>query len=141
MVIADTSLWIEYFKGGDEPARAALRKLIRTEQVVLVGVVLAELLQGCRSSHEAHTIISNLTALPFLEAGFSTWKRAGELSASLQQKGVTLPPLRPHHRRSCLGTSVSGVYVRCPRQTHSRPETVRATTFVGGAISLSPTSL
>lgn len=91
MVIADTSLWIEYFKGGDEPARAALRKLIRTEQVVLVGVVLAELLQGCRSSHEARTIISNLTALPFLETGFSTWKRAGELSASLQQKGVTLP--------------------------------------------------
>ncbi|MBI2884445.1 MAG: PIN domain-containing protein [Candidatus Methylomirabilis oxyfera] len=91
MVIADTSLWIEYFKGGNEPARAALRTLIRTEQVVLVGVVLAELLQGCRSSEEADTILSNLAGLRFLETSFSTWKQAGELSASLRRKGVTLP--------------------------------------------------
>lgn len=91
MVIADTSLWIEYFKGGDEPARAGLRTLIRTEQVVLVGVVLAELLQGCRSSEEADTILSNLAGLRYLETGFSTWKRAGEFSASLRRKGITLP--------------------------------------------------
>lgn len=91
MVIADTSLWIEYFKGGDEPARTALRHLIRTEQIVLVGVVLAELLQGCRSSGEADTILSHLTALPFLDTTFSTWIRTGELSASIRRNGITLP--------------------------------------------------
>lgn len=91
MVIADTSLWIEYFRGGDEPARAGLRTLIRTEQVVLVGVVLAELLQGCRSSEDVDTILSHLAGLRFLDTTFSTWKRAGELSASLRRKGVTLP--------------------------------------------------
>ncbi|MCZ7624539.1 MAG: hypothetical protein C3F12_08160 [Candidatus Methylomirabilota bacterium] len=91
MVIADTSLWIEYFKGGSEPARAGLRTLIRTEQVALVGVVVAELLQGCRSSDEADTILSHLTGLRFLDTSFITWKRVGELSASLRQKGVTLP--------------------------------------------------
>lgn len=91
MVIADTSLWIEYFKGGDEPARAGLRTLIRSEQAVLVGVVLAELLQGCRSSEDVDTILSNLAGLRFLDTTFSTWKRAGELSASLRRKGVTLP--------------------------------------------------
>lgn len=91
MVIADTSLWIEYFKGGDEPARAGLRTLIRTEQVVLVGVVLTELLQGCRSSEDVDTILSHLSGLRFIDTTFSTWKRAGELSASLRRKGVTLP--------------------------------------------------
>lgn len=91
MVIADTSVWIEYFKGGEERVRATLRGLIRAEQAVLVGVVLAELLQGCRSSKEADTVLSTLAGLRFLETTFSTWKRTGELSASLRRKGVTLP--------------------------------------------------
>jgi len=92
VVIADTSVWIEYFKGGDEQARVTLRRLIRAEQAVLVGVVLAELLQGCRSSKEADTVPSTLAGLRFLETTFSVWKRTGELSASLRRKGTTLPP-------------------------------------------------
>ncbi len=91
MVVADTSVWIEYFKGGDAPTRAALRDLIRAQQAILVGVVLAELLQGSRSSKEADALLSKLAGLPFLETTFSTWKRTGELSASLRRKGVTLP--------------------------------------------------
>jgi len=91
VVIADTSVWIEYFKGGDERVRVTLRRLIRAEQVVLVGVVLAELLQGCRSSKEADTVLSTLAGLRFLETTFSIWKRTGELSVTLRRKGVTLP--------------------------------------------------
>jgi predicted nucleic acid-binding protein len=72
VVIADTSVWIEYFKGGEESVRAALRVLIRAQQAVLVGVVLAELLQGCRSPKEAETILSHLAGLRFLETRFST---------------------------------------------------------------------
>lgn len=77
MVIADTSVWVEYFRGGDPPVREVLRSLIRTQQAALVGVVLAELLQGCRKPKEAETI--------------PTWKRTGELSATLRRKGITLP--------------------------------------------------
>jgi len=91
VVVADTSVWIEYLQGGQEAARAALRGLIRTEQVVLVGVVLAELLQGCRSPQEREMILANLTGLPFLDAKFSTWQRAGDLSASLRRQGLTIP--------------------------------------------------
>jgi predicted nucleic acid-binding protein len=91
MVIADTSVWIEYFRGGQEPVRDALRRLIRTQQVALVGMVLAELLQGCRSEKEADRILSNLTGLRFLTDTFTTWRRAGALSASLRRKGITIP--------------------------------------------------
>src|SRR5574337_1567487 len=45
----------------------------------------------CRSSEDVDTILSNLAGLRFLDTTFSTWKRAGELSASLRRKGVTLP--------------------------------------------------
>ena len=71
--------------------RASLRTMIRAQQTALVGVVLAELLQGCRSTKEADTILANLAGLRFLETNFSTWKRAGELSASLRRKGITIP--------------------------------------------------
>ena len=91
MVIADTSVWIEYLRGGDEIARAELRGFIRTEQVALVGVVLAELLQGCRTPKESSAILAEVTGLRFLETGFGTWRRTGELSASLKSTGITLP--------------------------------------------------
>ena len=91
MVVADTSVWIEYFRGGAEPVRATMRALIKGQQAVLVGVVLAELLQGCRSPKEAELILSNLAGLPFLETRYPTWKNAGQLSASLRRKGITLP--------------------------------------------------
>ena len=91
MVIADTSIWIEYFRGRHEPVQKALRALIQAEQVALVGVVLAELLQGCRTSKEADTLLSTLTGIRFLETSFSSWKRTGELASSLQRKGITLP--------------------------------------------------
>ena len=91
MVVADTSVWITYFAGADPPVRAALRGLIRSGQAALVGVVLAELLQGCRTPDEAETILSNLSGLRFLETTFMSWKRTGELGSSLLRKGITLP--------------------------------------------------
>ncbi len=91
MVIADTSVWIEFFRGGHEPVREALRRLVRAQQAVLVGVVLAELLQGCRSVKEADSILSNLAGLRFLTDSFTSWRHAGELSASLRRKGITIP--------------------------------------------------
>jgi hypothetical protein len=91
VVIADTSVWVEYLRGGDETPRAALRGLIRGEEIALVGVVLAELLQGCRTSKESGTILSEVTGLRFLETSFGTWRRTGELSASLRSAGITLP--------------------------------------------------
>ncbi len=43
MVIADTSVWIGYFRGHQEPVQKALRALIQAKPVALVGVVLGEL--------------------------------------------------------------------------------------------------
>ena len=36
-------------------------------------------------------VLSNLAGLHFLADSFTTWKRAGELSAALRRKGITLP--------------------------------------------------
>ena len=91
MVIADTSVWVPFFNLSESDEKRAIDDLIDERLLVLVGIVLAELLQGCRTSRETETILSKLTGLRFLETDFSTWRRVGELSASLRRKGVTIP--------------------------------------------------
>jgi len=91
VVVADTSVWIPYFSGGDPLVREALRGLIRAGRVALVGVVLAELLQGCRTHGEAETILSSLTGLRFLETSFRSWRKTGELGSLLLRQGITIP--------------------------------------------------
>lgn len=91
MVIADTSVWIPFFNRPDSPEKATLDLLIDADEVVLVGVVLAELLQGCRTSSERDTLSDALLALPYHEVTQSTWSQTGNLSSQLLRRGVTLP--------------------------------------------------
>jgi predicted nucleic acid-binding protein len=91
MVIADTSVWIPFFNRPDSSEKVALDRLIDADEVALVGVVLAELLQGCRTLTERATLSESLLALFYFEVTQTTWLRTGDLSAQLLRKGVTLP--------------------------------------------------
>ena len=91
MVLADTSVWISFFNRPDSPEKHTLDLLIEADEVALAGVVLAELLQGCRTSRERDVLADCLLALPYLEVDQDTWLKAGDLSSSLLRKGVTLP--------------------------------------------------
>lgn len=89
MVIVDTSVWIPFFSEPASREKHEIDALIDVDRLVLVGVVLAELIQGCRTPAEANTVVSKLSGLRFLDTGFATWRRAGEISFSLSRKGVT----------------------------------------------------
>jgi predicted nucleic acid-binding protein len=91
MVIADTSVWIPFFNRPDSPEKIALDLLIDADEVALVGVVLAELLQGCRIQSERTTLSDALLALQYFEVTQTIWSHTGDLSAHLLRRGVTLP--------------------------------------------------
>lgn len=91
MVVVDTTVWIDFFRGRNEPVRAALRELIRGRQAVLTGMVLAEVLQGIRTEQEADLVRNEFASLHYYEATRDTWSRAGSLSRELRQKGLTVP--------------------------------------------------
>ena len=93
MVVADTSVWIPFFNEPDSEEKRELDALIDADRLVMVGVVLAELIQGCRTAKEAETTTSHLAGLRFIETAFSTWRRAGEISFGLRRRGVTVPLL------------------------------------------------
>jgi predicted nucleic acid-binding protein len=67
MVIADTSVWIPFFNRPDSSEKASLDTLIDADDVVLVGVVVAELLQGCRTASERALLSGAMSALPYRE--------------------------------------------------------------------------
>lgn len=88
MVIADTSVWIPFFNRPGSPEKQALDALIDADEI---GVVLAELLQGCRTRKDRNEVADALFALPYLEMTRETWVLAGETSSRLLRRGVTLP--------------------------------------------------
>ncbi|MFQ5949227.1 MAG: PIN domain-containing protein [Nitrospiria bacterium] len=91
MVIADTSIWIAFFNRPHSVEKRTLDALIDTDGVAIVGVVLAELLQGCRTQKERHEVRDTILALPYFEMTQALWIRVGETASSLLRRGVTLP--------------------------------------------------
>lgn len=91
MVVADTTVWIEFFNDPESDEKHAIDLLIDESELALAGPVLAELLQGCRTRQEADAVLDHLSALPYLEMNFSAWRQAGEISSALRRKGTTLP--------------------------------------------------
>jgi predicted nucleic acid-binding protein len=91
VVIVDTSVWIPYFQNPDSEEKRILDRLLDHDQAAVVGVVLMELIQGCRTKLQADSIKETLLALPYLEASPAIWLQAGELFFKLRRRGITLP--------------------------------------------------
>ncbi|ABJ76686.1 PIN domain-containing protein [Leptospira borgpetersenii] len=75
MILVDTSVWIEFFRG-NEPYFSELKELIESSEVLVHEVVFGELLQGCKNKNEVSFILEywkNLNTLTsdgsFLSAG------------------------------------------------------------------------
>lgn len=80
MVIADTSVWIEYLKA-KEPCRSGLAVLLEGNEVLAMEAIFAELLQGARDHKEAGVINEFWALLPkqpesglLLKAGWESSK-------------------------------------------------------------------
>ena len=67
-----------------------LDRLLANDEVVMVGPVLTEVLQGADSDAEFAFYASRLIALSFLEADQETWVKAAELNYRLSREGSML---------------------------------------------------
>lgn len=89
-ILADTSVWIEFFKQrsgtGDR-----LEALILEGSIWVCGVVLFELVQGLKSDTERVKILGTVSHLPYVEMTPALWQKAGDLSSSIRKKGLTIP--------------------------------------------------
>ncbi len=90
MVLVDTSVWIDYFKQRNEAIEAELDDLLRSGQVAVSGLILAELRRGCRTPAHVATLLAALVPLEYFESDRSTWLRAGEIISECAQRGFAL---------------------------------------------------
>lgn len=78
MILVDTSVWIEYFRFNPEYHQPIMQRY-QEQEIVGVGCVFAELLQGARTEPEALLIEEHWKTLPKLAEG-NLWVEAGRLS-------------------------------------------------------------
>jgi predicted nucleic acid-binding protein len=90
-ILADTCIWIDYFKNKG-PIPFELTRLITKGQIVIAGPVVYELLQGAKTKKDSDVIKEVIRALPILEVTQKIWLLAGDLFFDLRRNGITLPP-------------------------------------------------
>jgi predicted nucleic acid-binding protein len=90
-IIVDTCVWIEFFREPESEFTIHLKGLLRERKVIMVGMVMAEILQGVKAPNEADLVEQSLAKLRYLEITRDIWVTAGEISASLWSTGITIP--------------------------------------------------
>ncbi len=90
MIIADTSVWVEFLRSR-EPVHARLKELLERGSVLGEECIFGELLSGARSPRESDLIESYWKSLPKIDES-GIWLEAGRISAtrSLHARGVGL---------------------------------------------------
>jgi predicted nucleic acid-binding protein len=89
-ILADTSVWIEFFRRESEIG-AYLFSLLTEKPVWVCGIVMFELLQGVKSEAEKLEVQSAFEGLPYAKMSPLLWQRAAELSQSLKKSGRNIP--------------------------------------------------
>ena len=89
-VIADTCIWIEFFRTKSETSNR-LKELIANNLVVGTGIILAELLQGIKTSKEQDIVINIFDTLEYIEITKKLWIESGNLASKLRSRGKTIP--------------------------------------------------
>lgn len=69
MILVDSSVWIDYFRGVATPQTDRLDALLGTEPVGIGDLMLAEVLQGFTKDRDFETALAMLGALDVIEIG------------------------------------------------------------------------
>ena len=69
MILVDSSVWIDYFKGAVKAHTEKLDKLLGQEPLAIGDLMLAEVLQGFADEKDFDKAVKMLTSLTVLEVG------------------------------------------------------------------------
>jgi predicted nucleic acid-binding protein len=90
MVIADTSVWIDYFRGVVNWQTDRLDWLLGAEPVALGDLILTEILQGFDRETDFQRARSLLSVLPFYElGGYQLCLQAANNYRTLRRQGIS----------------------------------------------------
>lgn len=91
MILVDSSVWIDYFRGVPTAQTEKLDELLDTEPVMIGDLILAEVLQGCREEHQFQEMRRKLGALELIVlCGEEVATEAARNFRLLRARGITV---------------------------------------------------
>lgn len=91
MILVDSSVWIDFFRGTVTPETERLDALLGSELLVVGDLILAEVLQGFSSERDFHQARKLLTALDVVTLGGPEMAiQAARNFRTLRARGVTI---------------------------------------------------
>ena len=95
ILLVDTSVWIDFFAGRDTPQTRFFKGAVReSADVVLTGVILAEILQGVPSDSRFDRLRKDLSSFRILQPeSEDTYVQAARLYRTGRKRGVTIRSL------------------------------------------------
>ena len=91
MILVDSSVWIDFFRGTVTPETERLDALLGSELLVVGDLILAEVLQGFSSERDFHQARKLLTALDVVTLGGPEIAiQAARNLRTLRARGVTI---------------------------------------------------
>lgn len=91
MILADSSVWIDYFNGKPTWQTDLLDEYLSSVPVVMGDLILTEVLQGFRSDKDFQTARTFLEALPFRQmGGYPVALQSAQNYRKLRKTGITV---------------------------------------------------
>ena len=91
MIIVDTSVWIDYFKGISNAQTEQLDRLIESDFIAIGDIIWLEILQGIKSDKEFNLVQMHFAGIPvFNLLGKERVVHCAQLYRKLRQKGITI---------------------------------------------------
>jgi predicted nucleic acid-binding protein len=91
LILVDSSVWIDYFRGNPSPEVDRLDALFGEEALIVGDIILAEVLQGFRSQTDFDAALRLFATLPTVDlVGREVAIEAARNFRRLRQRGVTV---------------------------------------------------
>ena len=91
MILVDTTVWIDFFRGTNTPGVRELQRIVEAdEDVCFCGVILTEVLQGICEDKDYAKAAAAFESFLFLPMTQRTFARAAEIYRALRRRGTTI---------------------------------------------------
>lgn len=91
MILVDSSVWIDYFRGIPTPQADRLDALLGSQPLAIGDIILAEVLQGFASEHDFRQALRLMTSLSEINiGGHDVAVQAARNFRTLRARGITV---------------------------------------------------
>ena len=91
MILVDSSVWIDFFRGIGTPQVERLDSLLAQERIAVGDLIMTEVLQGVRSERDFNQARKTLDTFEFVElGGFDISIQAAKNFRALRSLGITV---------------------------------------------------